>query len=55
MPLSCGGEEKKDVSAKKILVYTSSASATAAAQNDKVLQPSSFDWEEWEQWIGADD
>ena len=54
MPLSCGGERKKDVSAKKILVPPS-ASATAAAQNDKVLQPSSFDWEEWEEWIRADD
>ena len=46
-------EKKRRVSQKD--TGTSSASATAAAQNDKVLQPSSFDWEEWEQWIGADD
>ena len=34
---------------------TSSATSTAAAQNEEVLQSSSFHWEEWEEWIGTDD
>ena len=51
VPLGCGGEKKRRVSQKD--TGTSSASDTAAAQNDKVLQPSSFDWEEWEQCIGV--